>query len=228
MTPQQQRKARGLVVRGPESGSSRKARVAIQERQRTNVARLAEAIFAERGFRGTTIRLVASRARCSVGQIYKLYPSKLDLYRGILEARGVALSNLVDEIAAESGGVRARLEKIVRAVLEFFQANSAFFRIYAMESGARLWPAALSPRSSRLAEMRARGLDRVARLIREGQDAGELRRDLDPMQATVALFGMIKGQAGERVWKRQGKVQVEDADVILELFFRGINGGRRA
>jgi AcrR family transcriptional regulator len=192
------------------------------------VARLAEAIFAQRGFRGTTIRQVAARARCSVGQIYKLFPSKLDLYRGILETRGEKLGALVDAIVVEPGSVRGRLERIVRAVLAFFQENSDFFHIYSIETGAGHWTTALNPRRSRLGKLRRHGLEAVAGLVREGQQSGELRSDLDPMQATIALFGMIKGYSGEQMWSRTDQRLEDGAEVILRLFFHGASKGGRA
>ena len=211
-----------------KASTSARSREANHARQRETITRLAEGIFAQRGFRGTTIRLVASRARCSVGQIYKLFPSKYDLYRGILETRGENLTALVDTIIDEPVGVRLRIERVVRALLEFFQENSAFFRIFARETGPGVWSSALHSKTSRMARLRRHGLEQVTALMREGQERGELRADLDPAKATTVLFGMIKGQVGEQILFRGEGRLVDDADLIIEVFFRGMAGGSRA
>lgn len=225
---QRSSRGRSSVRRSSASPSSPESRQANHARQRDVITRLAEGIFAQRGFRGTTIRLVAAKARCSVGQIYKLFPSKLDLYRGILESRGEKLGALVDAISEEPTSVRARLERIVRALLVFFQENSSFFRIYMLEMEPRVLTTILHSRSTRLEKIHRHGLERLTALIREGQENGELRSDLDPMKATTVLFGMIKGQVSEQIlFRKEGRL-VEEADTIIKIFFRGMAGGSRA
>ena len=220
--------ARSLASRGsgapsssiPKRRQTKASRGASAEVQRHAIANLAEAIFAERGYAGATIRVVAARAGCSVGQIYKLYPNKLELYRAILEGRMGKLAEVLDETMAEPTSVCERLDRIVRATLLFFQENSAFFRIYSQEADLRLPPGSRRHRE-RIARLRQHGLDRVAELIRAGQDNGELRRDLDPADATVSLFGMVKGHAAERFWHGAETPLEAQAAPILELFLRG-------
>jgi len=232
VTPLRTRGARSLGSRGSGAPAPINHRSTNQDRQRRSVERLAEAIFAERGYRDTTIRLVAARAKCSVGQIYKLYPNKLELYRGILESRIECLTALVDGIVDGPENACERLDRCVRAVLEFFQANSGFFLIYAQETGGRLWAGGKGLSRGKLFAMRQHALDRVIELVHEGQRRGELRADLDAASATISLFGMIKGQAGERMWRREERTLAQEAGGIVELFFRGMSTpegeGRRA
>ena len=46
-----------------------------------NILDIAADLFAERGFRGATIRDICAFAKCSIGTIYDHFSNKMDLYR---------------------------------------------------------------------------------------------------------------------------------------------------
>ncbi len=67
----------------------------------------------------------------------------------------------------------------------------------------------------RILEQRRRFDHTIARFFRRAQDAGEIRRDLEPRLATRLLFGMLNSVTE---WYRpEGKL---DADGIAEAAFR--------
>ena len=194
-------------------------------RQRRTVERMSEVVFAQRGFRGTTMRLVAARAHCSVGQIYKLYPSKMALYRAVLESKTCLLEAQLDEALATSGTPEERLRRMLPIVFGFFQKNMAFFRIIALETGPTLWQGNRKF-MERVERWRIGVHARVANLIREGQERGEFRLDASAELTATSLLSLIKGHTGEWIWHREGGRLVDRVDSILDLFFLGLRDGR--
>ena len=190
--------------------------------QRRRVQRVAEQLFAARGYQETSIHVVAARSQCSVGHLYNLYGNKLGLYRAILETKMVQLRLGAEQAVAPPTPVRHRLGELLRSVLGYFEENSAFFRIYAIESGTRI-PRSNSPRAACFELLHDDPFGLVTRLLREGQDSGELRAEFDARLAAISLVGMIKEHATEWVLQREkGSLEARGKD-ILDLLLQGLS-----
>jgi AcrR family transcriptional regulator len=227
------RRLPGIRLQGKESlprpvrSKVSPARVAEHLKQQRTVERVAENLFASRGFRGTSMRMVASRAHCSVGQLYNLYADKTGLYRAIWEHKMHELTGLTQSALAEDKPVVERIGSLTRRVLLFFQENTAFFRIYMAETGVRL----LSSHRGfvdRMVRHHSELIGNLEELVREGQRQGELRRDLDSRLIAVTMVGMVRGHTMECTGQGKGESLVDRADGILDLYLNGVKnrGGR--
>jgi len=76
--------------------SSRRLRPSSKERQAGLIA-AAAALFAEKGFNGTTTREIAKAAGVSEGLVFKYFPTKRTLYAAIL-AEKVTVNELLDAV----------------------------------------------------------------------------------------------------------------------------------
>jgi AcrR family transcriptional regulator len=195
------------------------------DRQRQTVERLAEEIFAKRGYRGTTMREVAAGAGCSVGQIYKLHPNKLELYRAIIDSKATILGSLVQQTLDSAASPEERLRRMVYLLLGFFQEHVTFFRILALEAGPLL---VRGNRHflDRVDNWRKEILGRTTEAIRQGQRDETFRPELDAQLTAISFFGLLKGHTGEWILNMDGLL-VDRADAILDLFFAGVRRGRR-
>jgi TetR/AcrR family transcriptional regulator, fatty acid metabolism regulator protein len=200
-------------------------RSANADRQRQAIEHLAEEIFARRGYRGATIREVAAKAGCSVGQIYKLYPNKLELYRAVIDSKATLLGSLVQQTLDADVSPEERLRRMVNLLLGFFQEHVTIFRIIELETGPLL---VRGDRRflRRLNLWREQVLDRTTEVFRQGQRDGAFRAELDAQLATISFFGLLKGHTGEWILNTEGML-VDRADAILDLFFAGVRRGRR-
>lgn len=203
---------------------------AARRRQRDRVERVAEHLFAARGYRGASMHLVAARAGCSVGHLYNLHGNKLGLYRAILESKMDELGGVVERAVEAEGTTRMRLERVLGQVLRFFQKNSAFFRIYAVETEASL-RIGMHSLVERTAHRHASLLQKVADLVQEGQERGELRGGIDPTLVAISLIGMVKGHTNEWLLRGRAGSLLDQAAGILDLSFNGLlcrqsRGGR--
>lgn len=200
-------------------------RSAHADKQRQAIEHLAEDIFAKRGYRGATVREVAAKAGCSVGQIYKLYPNKLELYRAVIESKANILGSLVQQTLDANASPEERLRRMVYLFLGFFQKHVTIFRIIELETGPLL---VRGDRRflKRLNLWREQVLDRTTEVFRQGQRDGAFRAELDAQLATISFFGLLKGHTGEWILNTEGML-VDRADAILDLFFAGVRRGRR-
>lgn len=114
---------------------------ATRDPARTRAALLDAALlcFAERGYEGTSIRDIATRAGLSLGLLYHYFPSKEALL-GELFARSVALIQGVFAEAADEPDPRRRLRRLIAASVRVMAEQRTFYRV---SYGVRMQPAVL-------------------------------------------------------------------------------------
>ncbi len=94
--------------------------------RRAQVLRLAQELFTSEGFHHVSMDDIADRAQVSKPVLYRHFPSKLDLYLTVVDARGAELLSAVDAaVATHPPGevrphdARAVVNGVVRAYLDF-------------------------------------------------------------------------------------------------------------
>jgi AcrR family transcriptional regulator len=107
-------------------------RVSADER-RSHLIDAAMALFARKGFSGTTTREIARAAGVNEAIIFRFFPHKDDLYAAILEHKsGEARTDaLVGELRAAMamGDDGAVVDRVVRHLVEHHRADPQFFRL---------------------------------------------------------------------------------------------------
>ena len=198
-------------------------------RQRRKEARPAELLdaaldtFRERGFAGTRMEDIASRAGVSKGTIYLYFPSKEAMFEALVRTNLLpVIERLQAAMTAEAGPATARLGMLVKA----FTRITADARLVALPRLV-LAEAGNFPDMARFyrEQVVGRGLALVAGILEQGMDAGEFRR-LDPMVAARVFLAPL---VLSTLW-RATFAAVEDAPLPteavlglhLELFLRGI------
>jgi AcrR family transcriptional regulator len=134
----------------------------------------AEQVFLQRGFEGSSVDEIADVARAGKTTIYSRYAGKQDLFAAVV-LRNVSLMLQIAESCPQGATVEARLRHLGAAIIERAMSHNAirFFRVTLSE--AERLPE-IASQVSRLA--RERGIDEVARLLGELDDA-PLSRPLD-------------------------------------------------
>lgn len=103
--------------------------------RRAELLALAADMFAERGFRATTVRDIADRAGILSGSLYHHFDSKESMVDEILTGFLDALFGRYDEILARGLGPRETLEAIVAASFAAIDERHAEVAIYQNEAG---------------------------------------------------------------------------------------------
>jgi len=98
----------------------------------------AEAVFLERGFSGAGVAEIARRAEVALATLYKTFPSKDDLFAGVIERRMDGFLGHLREASAE-GTPRVRLERLVHAMFSYFLQRGDLFRMYVAATHGFPW-----------------------------------------------------------------------------------------
>lgn len=110
-------------------------RLTRQER-RDLIERAATEVFAEHGYEGAGMGLIASRSGVSVPVLYDHFASKDDLYRRLLERQRDDLVAFWSERLPLPTG-RAALEALVDAYYAYVEAHPFAYRMYFRDSAHR-------------------------------------------------------------------------------------------
>ena len=180
-SPSGRRAAKSVVVRGPAPRQDRSART------RAQVLVAAAELFARHGFRGTNVQDVADRVVMTKGAVYYFFPNKDSLAVGVVEEHYARWPAGLDDVREAGLSPLATLEEM------FNRAACAFRDDPVIQGGARL-QIERDYIDAVLPEPYVGWMARVAALLRETREAGELRAGVDPDAAArhlvAAFFGV--------------------------------------
>jgi AcrR family transcriptional regulator len=159
--------------------------------RREQIAQAVVAVVATKGLKGLSVAAVARRVGLVPSAIYRHFPRKDAMIDAALDQIGERLRAMVRAVIAERSDAPGQLKLLLRRHIEMIKSNQAFSRLILSDDvqGGR-------------AERRARGfrvveryLAEVADLVREGQKARTVRRDLDPATVSLMFFGLVQPAA---------------------------------
>jgi TetR/AcrR family transcriptional regulator, cholesterol catabolism regulator len=184
--------------------------------RRADVVRLAGELFAQKGFRATTVREIADSAGILSGSLYHHFDSKESIADEILS--GFINDVLADYRTAVSsaGSPRDVLEQIVRSTSSTLSRHRAALAM--LQNDWNYF--STQPRFGYL----RRALNEIERTwvtqIQRGQDSGVFRADLDPRLSYRLLRDVLWIPSQWRV--AGGYTTDQVADALLKLVFEGI------
>lgn len=161
--------------------SKTKTRSRDPEATRSSVLDAARRLFADKGFAGTSMREIASISGVSQPLIYYHFGSKEGLYRAVKEHL-IAEARTFLAVAGESPGDSPGTSEMIRAMYDYLSGNREMMRLIAwshLEGDFTPWP---GEQELVLA---------MVEHVRRGQSAGSMRKDIDPLIATIMIEALI-------------------------------------
>jgi len=163
---------------------------------RATVLRTAIELFNQRGYDATSVSDLAAELGVTKSAVYHHYASKEALLAAALDDALEGLSSAVEAAATASDGepsavrLRATVEAAVRILAGHLPAVTLLLRVRGNSD------------LERSAMERRRHIDeRLATLVRQAADEGDLRRDVDPDVISRLIFGMVNSLVD---WYRPG------------------------
>jgi AcrR family transcriptional regulator len=162
-----------------------------QEWQRRYIQERAMPVFAEHGYFGTTMEQVAEAAEVSKGTLYNYFAGKNDLFGSLVE-RGIdELFAMLDQVMDAGGSIQEVTHRLVQHFLEYF-ASGLGMRMMILSEREQI--TATHREIGPLIQARYRALiERVAGLIRLGQEQGILRPG-DPVRAATVVISILSAE----------------------------------
>ena len=190
-------------------------------------------VFARRGYHGSRVSDIAHEAGIAYGLVYHYFRNKEEILHSIFEERWSGFLEAVEAIAASNTSAEDKLVSVAALILNAYRLRPAWVKVLVLEI----------QRSSRVSDpgqIRAVGrfFQLVAKILRSGQESGELRRDLDPDVACYVFIGALELVITSlvlQVIRLDGpesdarEFYLEVARTVVEICLRGLaaNGGAR-
>jgi AcrR family transcriptional regulator len=144
--------------------------------RRDELLAIAARLFAERGFRNTTVRDIADAAGILSGSLYHHFDSKESMVDEILQTFQQELFAAYEQILASDQGAKKKIEAAVRLSFEAIDQHHHEVAIFQNEAD---WLGGLGDRFAYLAERHAQSRQVWLTLLHEGMESGDLKSDLD-------------------------------------------------
>ena len=188
--------------------------------RRAELLRIAAGLFADKGFKNTTVRDIADAAGILSGSLYHHFDSKESMVDEILSTFQAELFGKYDEILASDDDARTKLEQAVRVSFEAIDNHRHEVAIFQNEADHL----GTFERFGYLAERNEQSRQVWMRLLTEGVDSGALRSDLD----VELVYRFIRDTVWVAVrWYRPGGALTHEAvaDQYLTILLDGIASG---
>jgi AcrR family transcriptional regulator len=188
------------------------------------IVKASMALFARKGFSGTTTRELAHAAGVSEALIFRLFPTKEALYSAIIQRKIADITVSPDPADPAAGADRAFFLRLAGTLLERIRRDTTFLRLmlYSALEGHALSSMFYDAHVTRI-------IDRLRLRIRAGARAGRYRA-MDPYLAARAFFGMLiqyaLSQELFRMNRKRGAPPARVAQTFVDLFFSGLEKTR--
>jgi AcrR family transcriptional regulator len=185
--------------------------------RRAELLAIAAGLFAEKGFKNTTVRDIADASGILSGSLYHHFDSKESMVDEILSTFQEELFAKYDAVLASDDDARTKIEKAVRLSFEAIDQHRHEVAIFQNEADYL----GGFDRFAYLAERNAQSRDVWMTLLTEGVESGALRADLN----VELTYRFIRDTVWVAVrWYRPGKelTHTDVADQYLHILLDGI------
>ena len=185
--------------------------------RRDELLGIAGRLFAQRGFKNTTVRDIADASGIQSGSLYHHFESKEEMVDELLSTFQTGLFATYDDIVGSDLDVRGKVDAVVRASFDAIERHHDEVAIFQTDAGYLMQ----FDRFGYLREHNKRFHEMWTALLDEGTRSGELRSDLDP----ELTYRFVRDTVWVAVrWYRPGREHTvqEVAEQYLAILFTGI------
>lgn len=178
---------------------------------------VAEKLFAEKGFSGTSIRDISQEADINVSMISYYFGSKEKLIEALFEVRSKDfLARLESLLLNADLSPFQKVNLMIDGVVERLIEKQCFHNIVVREQLAGNRTPIIS---DLLRTMKAKNLRAMENIIEEGQQLGVFQKDVDVYMLSTTLFGTINQTLSTQTFYRTlyGLEEATQQDVDLHL-----------
>ena len=155
--------------------------------KREHILQVAEELFAENGFDGTSVRMLAEAAKVNLAMISYYFGSKEKLFETLVETRTSVLREILKTITETIPDPLERLEAIMVAYMDRILNNTRFHRIIHRQISLQ----SRSEMNETIINILMKNGVSVAEVIMEGQKSGVFRKDIDIPLTIMSLKSPI-------------------------------------
>lgn len=174
-------------------------------------------LFATRGFTGTSMRELVEAAGCTKPACYYYFSSKEALYRDVVQYHSERMHALIVATVQGDGTVRERLHRGLDLMIDYSLEQPMAMMLF---QRIELSSAEDKAPSVSGAICRADHLEILSKLVQEGADVGEIRGEIQAVDAALVLMGAMHVQFEAST--RSGDWDRERIHRTIDLVFDGV------
>ena len=190
------------------------------EARREQIARAAVDLLAERGSEGFNIADLAESVGLVPSAIYRHFEGREDVLEAALDVFRDKVYGLVEAVRNEAGDPLAALELLLIRHARLIESGGAVPYVTASMSG----PEGQAARRAKMERIFRGYVARVEALVRDGQQSGQIRLDIDSTTAALLFAGIIQPAALLRHAEGEGFDIVAHVASVWDLFRRAVAG----
>jgi TetR/AcrR family transcriptional regulator len=154
--------------------------------KKDHILDVAERVFADLGYEGASTRLISGEAGVNMAMLNYYFGSKEGLFIAIFERKILFFQNLLQHLGSdETTSAWEKVEKYVDLYGDRVVNNNCFQKLLYQEMA--------SPRrntlTDKLTDMMMVNLNEFRRIINEGIQNGEFKKDIDSDMVTATIYG---------------------------------------
>ncbi len=189
----------------------------------------AEELFASGGYADTSMSDISRESGVTKSLIHHHFESKKGLWEAVKHSLFDDFVADIQKLVATAETVESGiLENVVKAYFEAMRRNPRTVRILSWMNMETDDDAAPGPEYEPVVEY-------VIQRLREAQESGALRNDVEPVFIVVAFFSLVEGWfGGQRILRRvfgrympDGDVDIQYRDALLKVFLQGVTARPR-
>lgn len=189
---------------------------------RRNLLDAALTVFSQNGYAATTLEDVAKEAGVTRGAIYWHFGSKAELYTALITEMNAGTTRTIEDAVAEGGSFLEVLHRIFVRLLEDVEKDEKVRAV----SELVLFKTAIVPELEEgMMQKRAgvaQSLQMVEDAVSEGIKSGEIRADINPRDAALALLSIQQGMLTAWLLTPDLFSLKEHAAPVLDIVFAGL------
>lgn len=135
---------------------------------------IAETLFAEKGYEGTSIRTIAKEAEINVAMVSYYFGSKEKLLEALIIYRTSDLKIQIENLSLENLDPIEKIDKLIELYVNLIRCNRGIYRILHFEFSSE----ENQDKIKVMNEVRSRNLKSLETIIHEGQEKGIFRKDV--------------------------------------------------
>ena len=144
-------------------------------------------VFARQGFNACRVSDIAREANVAYGLVYHYFDSKDQVLNELFVERWSLLLQAIEEVDQRDVPAREKLDAVAGFIIDSYRHDPELMKVIIVE----VTRAANSFTRTHLKEIR-QAFDLIAKIVRDAQEAGDFRADIDPDFASMLFYGAIE------------------------------------
>jgi AcrR family transcriptional regulator len=196
--------------------SSRRERRSAELRER--LFRAALQLFAQKGYSETTVEDITNAADVGKGTFFNYFPSKDHILAAFGQLQIEKLQIAADAAPATTVPVRDFFHNLALDVISEPARNPAMVRVLVQANLSS------EPVRKTMREIHSKATGLLARIVKVGQDRGEIRKDLHALQIAQTLRQSLLGAL--LIWSLYGDGSLENRiETVIDVLWNGLAAG---